>query len=123
MFRKALGSMTSPGFMLAAIKVAHTIVWLFFVACIVAIWAFAWSENLRHATWSIGIVLVEVIALAMNDLRCPLTPIAARYTVDRPANFDIYLPEYLARHSKLIFGGLYAGGIVFTFARWVFAAQ
>jgi hypothetical protein len=112
----------SPAFTLTAIKVAHTIVWGFFVACIVAIWAFAWSGNVRSAALSIGIVLIEVIVLIWNGLHCPLTPIAARYTDDRRANFDIYLPEWLARHTKVIFGGLYAGGIVLTLARWIFAA-
>jgi hypothetical protein len=53
----------------------------------------------------------------------PTTPIAARHTDDRRANFDIYLPEWLARHNKLIFGALYAGGILFTLAKWAFAAH
>jgi hypothetical protein len=70
---------------------------------------------------SIGIVLVEVVMLVVNGLHCPLTPIAARYTDNRRAKFDIYLPEWLARHTRVIFGWLYAGGIIFTLARWVFA--
>ena len=49
--------------------------------------------------------------LIANDERCPLTGVAARYTVDRRDNFDIYLPEWLARHNKLIFGGLFVVGI------------
>jgi hypothetical protein len=116
-----LGKLISPSFVLTAIKLAHTIIWGFFVACIVAVWAFAWRGSLLAATMSIGIVLVEVIVLVMNHFHCPLTPIAARYTDDRRANFDIYLPEVLARRTKLIFGSLYAGGIVFTLARRVFA--
>ena len=43
---------------------------------------------------------------------CPLTSIAARYTDDRRANFDIYLPEWLARHNKAVFGALYVAGIL-----------
>ena len=83
--------------MLTTITVAHTVVWGIFVACIVAIWVFAWSGTLLYATLSIGIVLIEVVVLVLNGLHCPLTPIAARYTDDRRANFDIYLPEWLAR--------------------------
>ncbi len=49
---------------------------------------------------------------------CPLTPIAARYTNDRRPNFDIYLPERLARHNKSICGAVYVGGLLFTLARW-----
>jgi hypothetical protein len=58
-----------------------------------------------------------VLVLIANGERCPLTGVAARYTVDRRDNFDIYLPEWLARHNKLIFGSIYLGGIAVTFAR------
>ena len=35
---------------LNAIKIAHTIVWAAFVACIVAIWLFAWHAEFYYAT-------------------------------------------------------------------------
>ncbi|MBB1092471.1 hypothetical protein HUU61_14375 [Rhodopseudomonas palustris] len=41
-------------------------------------------------------------------MRCPLTAVAARYTDERADNFDIYLPIWLARHNRLIFGTLFA---------------
>jgi hypothetical protein len=37
-------------------------------------------------------VLIECIILAANQGRCPLTGLAAGYTEQRTANFDIYLP-------------------------------
>ncbi len=41
------------------------------------------------------------------------TDLAARYTEDRRGNFDIYLPVWLARQNKTIFGTLFlAGGLV-----------
>ncbi len=107
---------------LMAIKFLHTVVWGFFVSCIAAIWVFAWRGQIPWAALSIGTVFIEVIILASNRLHCPLTQIAARYTEDRRGNFDIYLPEWLAGQTKAIFGCLYAGGIIFTLARWVFTA-
>ena len=62
-----------------------------------------------------------LVVLALNRWRCPLTPIAARYTDDRRANFDIYLPEWLARHNTEIFGSLYLAGVVLLAVRWVLA--
>ena len=56
--------------------------------------------------------------LALNRWHCPLTPIAARYTDNRRANFDIYLPEWLARLNKQIFGPLYVAALLYTWARW-----
>lgn len=44
---------------------------------------------------------------------------AARYTDDRRDNFDIYLPVWLARYNKLIFGPLYFVGVAFALARWI----
>ncbi len=97
---------------------AHTIVWAIFAACILAIPALAWAGMYRLVAWLTGIVLLEILVLALNGWRCPLTAVAARYTDDRRDNFDIYLPEWLARHNKLIFGGLFIAGQVVFFLRW-----
>jgi hypothetical protein len=43
-----------------------------------------------------------------------------RYTSDRRDNFDIYLPEWLARHNQRIFGTLYVAGISVTLAKWAY---
>ena len=104
---------------LVAIKTVHTIVWAFFVVCIVAIPLASWRGEHRTAAWLAVIVLIEVVVLMFNHWRCPLTPVAARFTDDRRANFDIYLPQWLARHNKLVFGGLYLAGVAFAFARWM----
>ena len=65
-----------------------------------------------------GFVFLEVIVLIVNGMRCPLTGVAARYTDDRRDNFDIFLPEWIARHNKFIFGTLYLLGSLYAFARW-----
>ena len=103
------------------IKLLHTAVWLFFVACIVAIpVAGAWHQ-FRWAAILSGLVAVECGILAVNQWRCPLTDLAGRYTEARSDNFDIYLPLWLARHNKLIFGTLFAAGELFVLGRWVFS--
>jgi cbb3-type cytochrome oxidase subunit 1 len=104
--------------MLVLIKLVHTIVWAFFVACILGIFWAAQRERFDWALWLIGAVLVEVVVLAVNRLRCPLTPIAARYTEERAANFDIYLPLFVARFNKEIFGSLFVLGVAYTAYRW-----
>lgn len=65
----------------------------------------------------IGFVMLEVLVLFANRMRCPLTDIAAGYTDDRRDNFDIYLPLWLARYNKHVFGTLYVAGILYTL--WV----
>lgn len=110
--------MTSAASSLRLVKMAHTIVWAIFAACILAIAPLAWLGHAWQAGALILVVLVEVLVLMANDGHCPLTAIAARYTVDRRDNFDIYLPAWLARHNKLIFGSIYLCGVAVAFARW-----
>jgi hypothetical protein len=111
--------MTSDAMSLRLVKVAHTIIWAMFAACIVAVPALAWLGYDRAAAALILVVLVEVLVLILNDGHCPLTAVAARYTTDRRDNFDIYLPQWLARYNKLIFGSIYLLGVAVTFGRWI----
>ncbi len=102
------------------IKLLHTAVWLFFVACIVALPIAGFRRQFQWAAILTGLVLVECAVLAMNRGRCPLTDVASRYTEDRADNFDIYLPRGLARHNKTIFGTLFIVGELFVLVRWWF---
>jgi len=100
---------------LRLVKIAHTIVWALLAGCVIAIPALAWLGHDGAARTLILVVLAEVLVLMANDGHCPLTAVAARYTVDRRDNFDIYLPEWLARYNKLIFGSIYLFGVAVTF--------
>lgn len=112
----------ADGRRLQAVKAVHTAAWLFFVLFILGIFVAASNGSLMWAGLCIGIVAVEVAILALNGWRCPLTDIAARYTDDRSPNFDIYLPRWLARYNKEIFGPLYLLGIAVTLYRWLNAS-
>lgn len=108
-----------PETVLRLVKLIHTAAWAFFAGCIMAIPVVAWRGDFEAAGVLSVIVLVEVVVIVVNKWRCPLTPVAARYTEDRAANFDIYLPLWLARYNKEIFGSLYVAGLVYTLARWL----
>ncbi len=114
MYEKTL----SDAALLRIVKFAHTVAWAFFAGSTLAITVCAVLHRYDAALLFIGIVFVEGLILVVNGWRCPLTDIAARYTDDRRNNFDIYLPEWLARHNKTIFTILYVLGILFTIARW-----
>ena len=108
---------------LAGIKLFHTAIWLFFAGCIVAIPFAGARRQFRLAAVLTGLVLVECAVLAMNRGRCPLTDLARRYTEDRTDNFDIYLPLWLARRNKTIFGTLFAIGELFVLGRWLISSR
>jgi hypothetical protein len=60
------------------------------------------------------IIFAECAVLAFNKGRCPLTAVAAHFTTNRADNFDIYLPNWLARYNKLIFGTLFVVNELFV---------
>ena len=113
----ASGAVLAPQTVLRIVKAAHTVVWALFAACVVAIPVATWRGALEVALALAGVVFLEVLVLVANGWRCPLTDLAARYTSDRRDNFDIWLPEWLARHNKTIFGALYVTGTAYALAR------
>lgn len=104
---------------LRAVKVVHTVAWAFFATCVLLIPVATWRGRPGAAGVLIGVVAVESLVLVLNAWRCPLTDVAARYTGDRSPNFDIYLPMWLAKYNKEIFGTLYVGGIAWTLLAWL----
>ena len=101
------------------IKLLHTLVWAVFAGSILVIPVVTLADEMRVALWLSGLVWIEVAVLAANRMRCPLTDLAARHTADRAPNFDIFLPAWLARHNKLIFGCLFAAGEALLVWRWI----
>jgi hypothetical protein len=97
----------------------HTAIWLFFAGCIVAIPIAGARRQFFWAAVLTGLVLIECAVLAVNRCRCPLTSLARSYTEERTDNFDIYLPLWLARRNKTIFGMLFAVGELFVLGQWL----
>jgi hypothetical protein len=108
---------------LVAIKLLHTIIWAFFVTCILAVPVAALERRFDWVAALTVLVLMECLILALNRRRCPLTDLAAKYTDDRADNFDIYLPRTLARHNQAIFGTLFVCGELVALWCWLSRAR
>ena len=108
---------------LAAVKLLHTAVWAFFVACIVAVPVAAAVHRFRLVAIFTALVLLECLVLAVNRCRCPLTDVAARLAPEDAPNFDIYLPNWVARYNKQIFGSIFILGGLYALAEWLKAAH
>jgi hypothetical protein len=107
------------GAALRLVRIVHTVAWVLLGGCVIGILPLAWTRCFRPALVLSLVVFGEVLVLGANQWRCPLTSIAARYTDDRRPNFDIYLPEWLARYNKEIFGSLYLVGLLSLLGRWL----
>jgi hypothetical protein len=112
--------MLSQTVKLRLIKITHTFIWAIFAGSILAIPILAWFKIWTLTSILIILVLLECMVLVFNSMHCPLTDIAARYTADRVDNFDIYLPLWLAKHNKTIFGSLFVTGLIFTLIQWLY---
>jgi len=92
---------------LTAIKIIHTIVWLFFNAVLVYLFYAVIANKIGKWVWiGLGLFFVEGIVLLLFKNFCPLTIIARRYSNSLKDNFDIYLPNWLAKYNKIIYTSL-----------------
>jgi hypothetical protein len=118
-FEACDSSASSPHLRLVSIKLLHTIIWAFFAGAILALPIAGLSHRFDLVIAMTALVAVECIVLLVNRLHCPLTDLAGRFTANRADNFDIYLPIWLARHNKTIFGTLFLLGEVVALWSWL----
>ena len=103
---------------LFAIKLVHTVIWLFFVLVIFYILYSGITDQVSSFTYiAIGLVIVEGIVLLLFKMFCPLTVVARKYSTSKKDNFDIFLPNWLARYNKIIFTTIYLIGVLIVLIR------
>ena len=89
---------------LVVIKIIHTLVWIFFNLVLFYLLFAIVADKIDKWVWiGFGLFAAEGIVLLVFRNTCPLTVIARRYSDSAKDNFDIYLPEWLARYNKLIY--------------------
>ena len=57
----------------------------------------------KYVWIGIALIIVEGLVLLAFKKMCPLTIIARKYSDSKKDNFDIYLPNWLAKYNKLIY--------------------
>jgi hypothetical protein len=97
-----------PAKALIGIKLLHTLIWAFFASQVFYLLYSSIANVINLYTWlAIGFIIGEGITLLIFGWKCPLTLIAQKYSDSTRDNFDIYLPNWLARHNKVIFTTLF----------------
>ena len=91
----------------------HTFIWCLFVSIIMYVLWSGLTGNVSAYSWiAVALVVGEGLVSLIFKGRCPLTILARKYSDSEKDNFDIYLPNWLAKYNKLIFGILFAVGVV-----------
>jgi hypothetical protein len=89
---------------LTLVKTIHTIIWLFFNVVIFYLLYAVIVNKIDKWIWvCIGLIILEGIILIIFKKVCPVTLIARKYSTSQKDNFDIYLPNWLARYNKEIY--------------------
>ena len=103
---------------LILIKLLHTLIWGVFVVAILYINYAGLFDRVNFLVWiCIGAIIIETLVLFICKWRCPLTLLAGKYTDKKHIGFDIYIPNWLARHNKTIFASLFMLGVVLVIWR------
>ena len=89
---------------LTLIKIIHTIVWIFFNVVLFYMAYAVIVNKIDRLVWiGVALIVLEGVVLLIFSKMCPLTIIARKYSDSTKNNFDIYLPDWLAKYNKLIY--------------------
>ena len=100
---------------LLLIKLLHTAIWIFFNVVIFYMLYAVTLGTIDQWLWiGYGLIGAEVLTLLVFKFYCPLTVWARRYSDSQAANFDIFLPEWLAKYNKQIYSAIMIVIIAFT---------
>jgi len=103
---------------LRIVKSVHTLIWIFMVAVIGYVLYCGILNHVSILTWiAVSIIALEGIVLAVFKMSCPLTLLARKYSKSTSDNFDIYLPDWLAKYNKQIFTTIFVVGLIIVFLR------
>lgn len=86
------------------IKFIHTLIWAFFNVVLFYMAYAVIVNKIDKFVWiGITLIVLEGLVLLIFEKMCPLTIIARKYSDSTKDNFDIFLPNWLAKYNKLIY--------------------
>jgi hypothetical protein len=94
---------------LSMIKTAHTLIWVFFNVVLFYMAYAVIVNRIDKFVWiGMGCIVVEWIVLLYFHWQCPFTILARKYSDSTKDNFDIYIPNWLAKYNKPIYITLFS---------------
>jgi len=108
----------SPKQSLIIVKSIHTLIWIFFNFVIFYLLYAVIVNRIDIWLWvGFGLIALEGLTLLIFKFYCPLTIIARNYSDSTKDNFDIYLPNWLAKYTKVIYTSIMGIVVILTIAR------
>ncbi|MFC1907218.1 hypothetical protein ACFLW8_03935 [Chloroflexota bacterium] len=101
------------------IKLFHTFIFFFMVACLAYI---LYSGITATFNWVLFLaliaILLEGVALLLNEGRCPLTSLAERYGAEKGAVTDNFLPPVISRNVFKVSSVIVVAGVILLAIRY-----
>ena len=92
---------------LTIIKIIHTAIWLFFNVVIFYMGYAVIIDKIDKWVWiCLTLIILEGVVLLLFKRMCPVTLVARKYSTSTKDNFDIFLPNWLAKYNKLIYSSI-----------------
>ncbi len=105
---------------LILIKILHTVIWLFYAMTILYTLYAAIVDKIDAYFWmAVGFVVLEGIILLIYGGHCPITLISEKYSRNVSVGFDIFIPKWIARYNKMIFGTIFLVSIIIAAYRFL----
>ncbi len=109
---------------LFSIKAVHTAIFIYMSASVFYILYSGLKNRVTTATkLAVLSVLLEGVALLVNDGRCPLTTLAEDLGAEKGSVTDIFLPSWLAARIFSIFTPIFVFGLGLLMVRQVVSGQ
>ncbi|MBK8365303.1 MAG: hypothetical protein IPP27_16035 [Bacteroidetes bacterium] len=103
---------------LISIKILHTLIWIFFnIVIFYLLYAVIVNKIDRWVWVCIFLITLEGLTLLIFKNVCPVTIAAKKYSDSDKANFDIYLPNWLAKYNKPIYTIIVGIALIILFYR------
>jgi hypothetical protein len=103
---------------LLILKLVHTLIWIFYNVVIFYLLYAVITDRIDKWVWiCIGLVVLEGLVLLVFKKMCPITVVARKYSDSTRDNFDIFLPNLLARYNKEIYTTIFLISILILLYR------
>ena len=91
------------------IKLIHSLLFFLIGICTIYVFIAAVMDYITWLTWlAFWVAIVELLALAFNEWRCPLTDLAEKKGAEIGSVADLFLPKLLSDHLFTIFGVVFS---------------
>jgi hypothetical protein len=103
---------------LLLIKIVHTLIWVFFNVVIFYLLYAVVTNRIDRWVWiCLGLIVLEGLVLLVFNKMCPITVVARKYSDSKQDNFDIFLPNWLARYNKEIYTSIVLVSVIILIYR------